>query len=343
METILIVEDSRFFGSVLKKRLESDTDFEVSWARSYVEAEALLVGQGDFFMGLLDLNLPDAPKGEVVDLVLGRNIPAIVFTGEMTDRVREKIWAKNVIDYVLKEDTRSLDYILSLVQRIRKNMSVKVLVVDDSRLSRKIVCKLLHEHRYIVFEAEDGDEALHLLERHPDIRLVITDYNMPNMDGFELTRSIRSRFRRDELSIIGLSGQESNFLSAQFIKSGANDFITKPFLHEEFYCRVTQAVEMVENVMKIKDMSNKDYLTGLYNRRFFFEIGYKMFARARRNNGTIIVALLDIDFFKKINDGYGHDIGDRVLVNLAKLLQTRFRQTDVVSRFGGGGVLPAPG
>ncbi|OGQ98277.1 MAG: diguanylate cyclase response regulator [Deltaproteobacteria bacterium RIFOXYD12_FULL_57_12] len=336
MERILIVEDSKFFGSMLMKRIEVESDFEVRWAQSYAEAEAFLNEQSaGFFLGLLDLNLPDAPMGEIVDLVLGRGIPAVVFTGDLTDEARDNIWSKNVVDYVLKEDAQSIDYILALIARIRRNKSVKVMVVDDSRLSRKIICDLLREHQYRILEAEDGVQAVKILEQHPDISLVLTDYNMPNMDGFELTRTIRAKFRQDELPIIGLSGQGSNFLSAQFIKNGANDFINKPFLNEEFYCRVNQSIEMVENINKIKDMSNKDYLTGLYNRRFFFEVGYKMFARSKRSSGSTTVALIDIDFFKKVNDTYGHDVGDKVLVALAGFLKDRFRETDVVSRFGG--------
>jgi diguanylate cyclase (GGDEF)-like protein len=167
------------------------------------------------------------------------------------------------------------------------------------------------------------------------VSLVLTDYNMPNMDGFELTKQIRSRYRRDEMSIIGLSDQANSFLSAQFIKYGASDFINKPFLNEEFYCRVSQAIETIEHVNQIKDLSNKDFLTGLYNRRYFFETGSTLFANAQRQHINLSIALLDIDFFKKINDTYGHDAGDVVLQHLSAIMQKRFRKTDIVARLGG--------
>ena len=336
MTQILIVEDSKLFGSVLKNEIETELQLQVTWAKTYGETEELINGKpAQFFISLLDLNLPDAPDGEVVDLVLQHDIPAIVFTGDLTSKVRERIWAKNVIDYILKEGTQSIDYIISLIRRIHKNKTIKVLVVDDTKFYRKVIYELLEIHQYTVLQARNGVEAMQVLKSNPDIAMVLTDYNMPNMDGFELTKTIRSKYRRDEMSIIGLSDQANSFLSAQFIKYGANDFINKPFLNEEFYCRVSQAIEAIEHVNQIKDLSNKDFLTGLYNRRYFFEAGGNLFASAQRKHITISVALLDIDFFKKINDTSGHDAGDLVLQHLSALLQKRFRDTDIVARIGG--------
>lgn len=336
MTQILIVEDSKLFGSVLKKEIETELPLQVTWVTTYAETAQLINSQDQhFFISLLDLNLPDAPNGEVVDLVLGHDIPAIVFTADLTDQVRERIWAKNVVDYILKEGTQSIDYIISLIRRIRKNKDIKVLVVDDTKFYRKVVHDLLKIHQYTVLTAGDGSEALEVLEANPDILLVLADYNMPNMDGFELTKRIRSKYRRDEMSIIGLSDLANSFLSAQFIKYGASDFINKPFLNEEFYCRVSQAIEIIEHVNQIKDLSNKDFLTGLYNRRYFFESGGNLFANAQRKNLNLSIALLDIDFFKKINDTYGHDAGDAVLQHLSAILQKRFRKSDIVARLGG--------
>ncbi len=336
MNKILVVEDSRLFGSMLKKQIEAASDFQVEWLQTYSETEKWIkYGEVDFFAALLDLNLPDAPNGEVVDLVLNLDIPVIVFTGDMSDGAREYIWSKKVAEYVLKEDSQSIEYIIYLLERLRRNIDIKILIVDDSRFYRKIITDLLQIHQYQTVEAANGDEALELLNLHSDIVMVITDYNMPAMNGFELVKKIRATHNRDKLSIIGLSTEGSANLSAQFIKSGANDFLNKPFSNEEFYCRITQAVVMMENIQRILDLSNKDPLTNLYNRRFFFESAYKMLASAKRNQITINVGMLDIDFFKKVNDTYGHDIGDEVIKHLADTLTNRFRDTDVVARFGG--------
>ncbi|MFC1523271.1 diguanylate cyclase [Thermodesulfobacteriota bacterium] len=335
-EQVLIVEDSNLFGTLLKKEIEANLECKVLWVKTYAEAqETIKSTTPGFFIALLDLNLPDAPDGEIVDLVLEHDIPSIVFTGDITDEARETIWQKKVVDYVIKEGPQSIDYIVSLINRIKRNESIKVMIVDDSRFSRKHISDLLAVHKFIIFEAVNGQEALDILEKNRDIKMVITDFNMPVMDGFELTKQIRQQFGRDELSIIGVSGLGNNILSAQFIKFGANDFIYKPFVNEEFYCRINQAVEMIEYVKKIKDFSNKDFLTGLYNRRFFFDSGRKIYADAKRTKTTATIALVDIDFFKKINDTYGHDAGDVILKNLSQTLQNRFRETDIVARFGG--------
>jgi len=92
---------------------------------------------------------------------------------------------------------------------------------------------------------------------------------------------------------------------------------------------------MKANIQRILEISHKDPLTNLYNRRFFFESAYKMLASAKRQQISLSVGMLDIDFFKKVNDTYGHDIGDEVIKHLSATLQSRFRETDVVSRFGG--------
>jgi diguanylate cyclase (GGDEF)-like protein len=155
------------------------------------------------------------------------------------------------------------------------------------------------------------------------------------MDGIQLTKKIRRRYNKDQVAIIGISAQEKKILSAHFIKNGANDFIHKPFLSEEFYCRVTQNIELLERIEKIKELSNKDYMTGLYNRRYFFESGRKLFKKAEKQNYSIVIAMVDIDFFKQINDTYGHDAGDEVIKNVSGILKKRFRESDIVSRFGG--------
>jgi len=337
METVLIVEDTSFFGLMIKDKLKAETAFEAIWVRSMTEAVAVLDEAGNnFFAAILDFNLPDAPHGEIVDEVVARHIPVIVFTSDLSEEVRELVWSKNVADYALKDDSQSLDYIISMLNRIRKNAGIKVLAVDDSMLFRKILTDLLKIHRYNVLIACNGVEALEVLEKHPDVKLVITDFSMPEMDGFTLTRKIRERYNKNQLAIIGISSEGKNLLAARFIKSGANDFIIKQsFLTEEFYSRVTQNIENLEHIQMLKDASVKDFLTGLYNRRYFFDVGQKLFANAARKNLTLGCAMVDIDHFKKVNDIYGHEAGDLALCHVSSILKNRMRESDIVARVGG--------
>jgi diguanylate cyclase (GGDEF)-like protein len=331
---VLIVEDSKLVSSMLKNKIESSLKIDTVAVQTYLEAQELLSRDGsDFFICLAGLYLPDAPSGEIVDFMISKKIPTIVFTGELSDDIREKIWSKKVVDYVFKESGQNLDYVIHLIKRINKNKLIKALVVDDSKTFCAKVSDLLTVHKYNVLQAGNGVEALKILNNNQDIKLIITDYNMPDMDGFELIKKIRNKYTKEDISIIGMSGD--NLLSAKFIKLGANDFFSKDFFTEEFYCRVTQNIEINEHIKEIKDASNKDFLTGIYNRRYFYSVGRKLFENSKRNNLSIIIAMLDIDFFKKVNDQYGHDAGDLVIKKVAQTLQRRFRKTDIVSRIGG--------
>lgn len=337
MEKVLIVEDTSFFGLMIKNALKTKTRFEGVWVRGMSEAvEVLNTTDHPFFAAILDFNLHDAPHGEIIDEVVARKIPAIVFTSDLSEEVRELIWSKRVADYALKDDSQSLNYIVNVLKRIKKNRRIKTLVVDDSMLFRTVLGDLLKIHCYTVFNACNGVEALDVLAKHPDIKLVVTDFSMPEMDGFTLTRKIRERYTKNELAIIGISSEGNNLLPAQFIKSGANDFIIKQsFLTEEFYTRITQNIENLEHIETLKDASIKDFLTGLYNRRYFFDVGQKLFAKAVRDKAMLGCAMVDIDYFKKVNDTYGHEAGDLAICHVTSILKNRMRETDIVARMGG--------
>jgi len=338
MEKVLIVEDSKVFARILIRKIEDELFFNVCWASNFEEARYILEENPDndtFFVALLDLHLPDCPDGGIVDYVISRGVPSIVFTGDVESEVRDRVWAKKVVDYVSKESPDSLDYLCSLVRRISLNKFVHILVADDSQTVRNHLVRLLTAHEFIVHEADDGPLALSVLERHPEIKVVISDYFMPGMDGVELTRQIRRRKRKDEVAVIGISAYGNTILSARFIKNGANDFLNKPFSSEEFYCRVTQNLEMLEYIQKLRETSIRDPLTSLYNRRHFFETSKDRYNRLARGEEPMTLAMLDIDHFKKVNDSYGHAVGDEVLKHVAHGLSTRFRGHDIVARLGG--------
>lgn len=335
MPRLLIVEDSLSFSHMIAQRVADELGLTCVITTSFAETRDMLAKDADFFAALLDLNLPDAPHGDIVDLVRGKDIPSIACTAVVSDDLRQRIWDKGVADYVLKQGEEDVDYIVSLIRRLRNNPGVKVLVVDDSRSARHMLSNLLKTHRYQVLEAADGVSALAKVAADPEIRLVITDYTMPAMDGFELTRGLRRLRGMEELAVIGLSNTVSRSLSARFLKSGANDFLRKPFLTEEFFTRVTQNIELLERIARIREMANRDFLTRLGNRRLFFTAGERFLTGLRSAGRNAVLAVLDIDHFKAVNDTWGHEGGDRVLVHFAALLEERFGQTAMVARLGG--------
>ncbi len=334
MPKILVVDDSRMFLQVLSGNLRDAVDGDVISAGSMGEARTLL-DEHVFDLAMLDLNLPDAPQGEIVDLVLARGIPVIVFAGDCADQTRDRLWSKKIVDYVVKEGGESLNYAVRQARRIIMNRDAKALVVEDSETVRTMVADLLRVHRFQVFEAGNGREALKILSANPDMQLVITDFEMPEMDGVRFVRVVRARHPKDEMAVIGISSHEEKNLSARFLKSGANDFLTKPFSSEEFYCRVSQNMDLLEYIRTIKDYSERDFLTGLFNRRYLFAQGASRVRRRQKRGGKIWLAMLAIDHFKKINDQFGHEKGDAVLRDMGEKLRLRFGDTGIAVRLGG--------
>ena len=337
MENVLLVEDSAMFAKLVKKKIETVFDVPVYWARTLAEAEDLLEkANGRFSAALLDFNLPDAPNGEIIDKVLSYGISSFVFTSNMTEEVRETVWSKHVADYILKEDKNSLNYIVESMGKLDTNHEHLILIVDDSKTSRTILSELLYVRKYRVINASSGKDALGILEKYPETKLVITDYNMPEMDGFTLCRKIREKHKAEHMAIIGISSNDDRSTGARFIKSGANDFIVKqPFLVEEFYARINDCLETIDLFAKLRDAAINDYLTGLSNRRHFFDVGKTLFTNCVETGEPLSCTMLDIDHFKRVNDTYGHDVGDQALITFSRVLRENSSELEVVSRLGG--------
>jgi len=251
MKKILIVDDSKMIASYMKQALESELGCVAVVSPSLAETKKILgTSDAEYFVALLDLNLADAPDGQIVDFVLEHGIPSIVLTASFNPEIRSRILSKGVVDYVLKTKD-AVRQVIDIVRRLEKNVGIELLIVDDSALLRRIVRNYLELYGFKIIEARDGLEALAALESHPGVRLVITDYEMPRMDGFELCTKIRERYGKNELPVIGVSSFEDELLSTRFIKGGANDFLPKPFQREELYCRIAQNLETLEYIQQI--------------------------------------------------------------------------------------------
>ena len=337
MEKLLVIEDSSFFRSIVEKEITSEPGIAVVTARSLAESLRAIEEHGDqLFLALVDLTLPDAPDGEAVAAIRAADIPCVVFTARYDDCLRARLMDEGVLDYLVKDSPASLRYLASIVRRVHRNRNITAVVADDSKTQRRHISDLLTLSRFNVLQAADGQEALEAVASDDTVRLVITDYSMPVMNGIDLIRSLRRDFDRDELAIIGLSASDNATLSAKFIKYGANDFLHKPFLPEEFFCRISQNMEMLEKSRELKEAATRDFLTGLPNRRCFFDTAGTLLAAVQRGGTHAVAALLDVDHFKQINDVHGHDNGDRVLSGIAEILDTSVRRdTDIAARIGG--------
>ncbi len=332
-EQLLVVEDSRPIARVIKQIAES-LNYQVTLAASLAEVENILQGGASFFAATIDYALPDAMNGEAIACILSHKIPSVVMTGKMDDVTRQKILAQPVIDYIPKENSQAFLYLKRILQAQRTNSSIGILVVDDSLSARNHVIELLKRRNFVVYMASDGQKALEVLQQHNNIKMVITDLEMPVMDGIELTNEIRKLYGRDKLAVIGISGASNGIHSARFIKNGADDFLRKPFCPEEFYCRITQNIENLNNIEQIQKAADTDYLTELPNRRLFFNKAQANINEYISNKTPYCLAMLDIDFFKKINDSYGHEAGDHIL-KVISLYMRKNVGSGLLARLGG--------
>ena len=332
---ILIVEDNKALAKLIAKKMEDKVEMDIDVAHTMAEAQAFLNNSKDYFIALLDLNLPDAPNGEIVDYVISKGLPSIVLTGSIDDATRESFIHKDIVDYVYKGNMDDINYIFQIINRLSKNRHYKVMIVEDSAPFRNSLKKILTSLQFHVFTAAHGEEAMSYFADNPDIRLVVCDYRMPVKDGLEVLKEIRAVGDKNQIGVLMMTSPSENVNGAIFLKNGANDFIAKPFVKEELICRVNNLIEAMENINQIADFANKDFLTGVYNRRYFYDDMNEYVAYAEERAEPYAVAMLDIDHFKEINDACGHDSGDRVLKTLAKKLIDETKNGDLIARFGG--------
>jgi diguanylate cyclase (GGDEF)-like protein len=329
---ILLIEHD---GSSLRvlKRVIGKANLDVVTATTLTEAKIIFENSTpeSFLCAVVDYCLPDAPYGEAIDFAIASFVPVIVITSQTDADIRERILSKAVVDYIPKSNAQIYEYLSRLLTRLEKNKEVGVIVTGGNTKSRNDIYALLNRHNFISYQAANAEKAMGLLRQHSHIKLMIVDQKLPNTSGVDLVDQVRKNYSKERLSIIGTSEQGDASLLANFIKSGANDYLRRPYCHEEFFCRILQNVEYVEQIEVIKTTANTDYLTNLPNRRHFFNQVSDVMSREPK---SMSLALIDLDHFKGINDTYGHDFGDIVLKETAKIMKKHFAK-DVISRFGG--------
>lgn len=211
---------------------------------------------------------------------------------------------------------------------------LKILIVDDDPSIRRLLSAMLKSTDYEIRTVSSGDEAIEAIAQDcPD--LVVTDWEMPGLSGIELCRHIRKSKLDHYIYIVILTGKSDKESIVEGIESGADEFLVKPINKEELLVRIRACVRILELERHLKQLASTDALTGVLLRRTFQDQLAKEFERARRHSVQLSCALVDIDFFKRINDIHGHPTGDAVLKQTAATLQNNVRLSDTVCRYGG--------
>jgi two-component system cell cycle response regulator len=226
---------------------------------------------------------------------------------------------------------------------------MQALVADDDRMTAEILSRTLRRWNFDVVTVADGAAAWAYLQAASAPTLAILDWMMPNLEGAEVCRRVRKELPLANLYLILLTALESRSDVVAGLDAGADDYVIKPFDAEELRARVQVGVrvltlqerlnERVAELRAARDeferLASTDVLTGLCSRRRWFEQAAIEFSRSQRYHRPLGLLMADLDFFKQVNDTFGHETGDEVLKKFAAVLREQGRRSDVLGRVGG--------
>jgi two-component system, cell cycle response regulator len=361
---VLVVDDSQAIRMQIREELE-EGGYEVTEAKNGLEALIHAVSPSPPDLITLDIEMPkmngfdtcrklrDARYARFFVKYDDHRVPIVFITGNDTIEDRKKGFDMGAVDFIAKPFQKG--EILAAANKILNpplmHKGIHALVADDNIVARKIASLCLSREGIEVHEAEDGQQACEIMRTSgARMDIVITDLVMPNMDGMQLCRHIRQDLGRQNIPIIVLTAMSDLSEILEVFKVGASDYLVKPFAKEELLARINVHIErnkvtrelrkaiklLKEANEKVEKMSILDPLTGCYNRGYLNKQIEMEIKRSIRYGKPLSIILSDIDHFKKVNDSFGHQAGDAVLIRFAETLKSVIRSdTDWIARFGG--------
>jgi diguanylate cyclase (GGDEF)-like protein len=222
---------------------------------------------------------------------------------------------------------------------------MRVLIAEDDRISCRILEKNLLDWGYEVVLARRGERAWEALQ-DPALRLAILDWMMPGMDGPEICARIRRRRKYQYTYVILLSAKDRKRDIIAGLSSGADDYMTKPVNYLELRARLRTGRRIIDledklisTQRQLRDLASRDSLTRLWNRAEILRFLDGESDRSRREGKSVGVIMIDIDFFKEINDRFGHAAGDQALLHVVRRVERNVRRSDRVGRYGGDEII----
>jgi two-component system cell cycle response regulator len=368
---VLVVDDVPANVKLLEARLSAEY-FDVTTANSGTEALALCE-RAECDIVLLDVMMPDMDGFEVCRKLKSNpathHIPVVMVTAldQPSDRVRgleagaDDFLTKPVTDVALISRVRSLARLKLVTDELRmraltsKEIGIqnpereavtetgragRVLIVDDRKNSYERIVETLSAEHTVDVEPDPNEALFHAAEGNYD--LVIVSLGLQNFDGLRLCSQIRSLERTRNVPILAVSEADNNARLLRGLEIGVNDYLIRPIDKNEMLARVRTQIKkkryterLRDNVQMSIEMAITDALTGLFNRRYM-ETHLGMLMEQAASRGKPLAALiLDIDYFKAINDTHGHDAGDDVLREFALRIRKAIRNIDLACRYGG--------
>ena len=329
MRKILLIDDNKMLSKLLAKKIQNTLNYEVDIAHTMAEAIAML--NNEYFLSFVDLCLPDAMNGEIVDVVADK-IPTIVLTASNDTNKREEFMHKNILDYIFKESDTCVDQILDAISTLSYYAKTKVILAMAKLPERNEIKKFLSQRLFKVLAAAHGEEALLYLEDNDDTKLIIADAKMPVVSGEELLAEIRTKYNDDDLGVI-LLGEKDDVAEARVLKNGANDYLIKSLLKELFNCRLDRVLNYMQDKKFIKTYNNLDHTSGLKDHYTFRSEVEDYLNDIAGGEQEFAFAFLDIDELKSINDEYGFEIGDSIIKICADEMIAETKGRDILGRY----------
>ncbi|TAK92029.1 MAG: EAL domain-containing protein [Burkholderiaceae bacterium] len=361
--SILLVDDDDVDAKAIERALRKQgTRHRLVRAHDGVEALEILRASQIHrpYLILLDLNMPRMGGLEMLtalrqDPKLSDSVVFVLTTSASRSDV-DAAYRNHIAGYIHKQEVsggymdlvKLLDDYWHVVMLAHKDefsatTPMRLLIIDDDELDREAAIRALRsstQEMEIVEAATAAQGLQYFAQNHFDA--VLLDYRLPDQDGLEVLCRLHEN-RNHSCAIVMLSGIDDEALAARCLEAGAQDFLLKQELHARHLMRaVLHAKQRTEADSRLREshdrlrtLAEKDTLTGLANRNVFEENLFRAIPRALRYGSALALVLLDLDNFKLINDAYGHDVGDQLLIEVAKRLQTTIRDGDIVCRLGG--------
>ncbi len=345
MKNILHVDRSNFFHKIID-RIGERVGAKVFPANSAEEAFRILDSERiDLIITALELEKESGERFiEYLNNSPFKDIPVIVVTGDDSETLRDRLFSLGVVDYVLKKDL-NYDTFSSYLNNLYRNDEItnklrrsKIAVLDDSKLSLRIIQKIFESNGVNNVDYFTDVEDLYASKEF--YRLYIIDLMLKGTSGEEVIKNLRNRSVKS--IIIAISSVDHYKTISHVLMIGADDYLIKPFDAGIFMARLMvnfrtlllfEALERKR--AKYQELAEIDSLTGVFTRQYIMQDLEDEMLGARHSGDTFVIAMIDIDHFKRVNDRYGHQMGDRVLRDVASVIKTSLRREDAVGRYGG--------
>jgi two-component system cell cycle response regulator len=295
------------------------------------------------------MHLPDMTGIDVCQRIrdmgeVYKNVPILMITSEDNPDILAKALIAGATDILQKDEADNIEIRLQalLPNHLLKRHSGDVLYLEDSQTAANAARAQLKSVGLTMDHAATVEQALTYIEKK-SYDLLITDIVLNEaLTGLDFIKEIRSRTELDHTPILAITATDDVARRVAILNAGSNDYLIKPIIEDEFFARINNLLsskalfdQLKRERKRLIELATKDSLTTLYNRHFLLETAQRKLAEAHRHKFKLSLMVLDVDYFKRINDEFGHDGGDHVLKSIAEVLKNQFREEDLVARVGG--------